>query len=76
MKASGQLHAMTALLLGKNPGMQCIGGWVGLRTYLGVFGKGKIFFPYQDSNSGSCNPQTSCYTAYAFPASEGDLLFR
>jgi hypothetical protein len=45
MKASGQLHAMTALLLGKNPGMRCIGVWVDLRACLGVLGEGKNLFP-------------------------------
>jgi hypothetical protein len=45
MKASSQLHAMTALLLGKNPGMHCIGGWLDLRTSLGVFWEEKNLFP-------------------------------
>jgi len=42
----GQRHAPAALLPGKRPGTQCIGGWAGPRAGLDECGKPR---PHQDS---------------------------
>jgi hypothetical protein len=45
MKASIQLHDLAALLVAKDPGMHCIGGWVHFRACLDVLGEGKNLSP-------------------------------
>jgi hypothetical protein len=50
MEASGQYHALTTSLPGKNPSTQSIGGFVGPRAHLTVTDKRKISCLCQDSN--------------------------
>ena len=47
------------------PGAHSQRGWVGSRGGLNALEKGKISYPYRESNTGSSNPQTIHYTAYA-----------
>jgi len=45
MEVSGQLQVLSALTPGKNPGTNCIGGWVGPRASLNGFGAEIILSP-------------------------------
>jgi len=45
MEVSGQLHAPTALLQGKNPGIHYVGGWMSREPGWTVLAK-IISFPY------------------------------
>jgi hypothetical protein len=65
MEVTGQLHALAALLLGKEPpSIHWIGGWMGLRAGLDMVSKSKIPSPYWDSNPDHPIIQVivSCYT--------------
>ena len=50
----GQLHAPAALHLGKSPGTNFTGGWVGPREGLDGCGKSR---PHQNSMDGPCSPK-------------------
>ena len=66
MGVGGQRHATAALLPGeKNPGTNCIGGWVGPRA--GLDGCGK-FRPPPGFDPRTAQPVASRYTDCAIPA--------
>jgi hypothetical protein len=67
LDVSGQLHAPTALTLGKGPQYPLDRRLVGLQSRSGELGEQKIFYLTGDSNSDLLvfKPVASCYTDYA-----------
>ena len=62
MEVSGQSDAPTALFPGRRPGTHCIGGWVGPRSCMDVYG---------NSPPPGFDPQTVQPVACAIPAAVG-----
>jgi hypothetical protein len=62
MEVGGQSHVPAAIPPGKNPGMHCIGGWVGPRAGLDGCEKSRPPFPPPGFYPRSIQPVACRYT--------------